>query len=169
MFYFSCQSAVPYDNIASYLHPSQAGGGAVAADHTDPVPPPGMPSGWDDQERILAGELAAFPPEDEPDWEALERLEYSGDGEGPPPVGLPGLVPGEHPGPRSVEYPAAVPGATPGPAASGGPSGPGASGGPAGPGAAGGPAAARSAVPCAAAPDAAGAASGFAIEDQAER
>jgi hypothetical protein len=43
----------------------------VAADPEDPVPPPGVPSDWAEQERILAEEMAAFPAEDEPDWEAL--------------------------------------------------------------------------------------------------
>ena len=38
-----------------------------------------MSSGWDDQDEILAEEQAAFPAEDEPDWEALEDLEYFGD------------------------------------------------------------------------------------------
>ena len=33
------------------------------------------------QDQILAWEMAAFPVEDEPDWEALEYLEYFGDGE----------------------------------------------------------------------------------------
>ncbi|MDX6393600.1 MAG: hypothetical protein QOJ73_4663, partial [Streptosporangiaceae bacterium] len=74
----------------------------------DPVPRRGEPAplpdpGWDDQERILAEVLAAFPAEDEPDWAALEDLEYCGDGgagdAGPWPAGLPGLAAGEEPGP----------------------------------------------------------------------
>jgi hypothetical protein len=58
----------------------------VPASPEDPAPPRGDPAlrprlAWGDQERILAEELAAFPAEDEPDWAALERLEYFGDGD----------------------------------------------------------------------------------------
>jgi hypothetical protein len=95
----------------------------VPAGPGDPVPRRGEPAplpgpGWDDQERILAEMLAAFPAEDEPDWAALEDLEYFGDGdtggEGPWPEGLPDSVP--------AERPAAGPGAPAGPGAAGAPS-----------------------------------------------
>src|ERR1700730_17014342 len=85
----------------------------MPADPRDPVPPRGAPAplpgpGWDDQERILAEEMAAFPAEDEPDWAALEDLEYFGDGdagdEGPWPADLPGPVAADHPGPGPVEH-----------------------------------------------------------------
>ncbi|MDX6389289.1 MAG: hypothetical protein QOJ73_352 [Streptosporangiaceae bacterium] len=78
------------------------------------TPQPGRWADWDGQEDVLAEELAAFPPEDEPDWESLEDAEYSSDASddepwpaGPPggadpgrqpwPPSQPGLHPGGHP------------------------------------------------------------------------
>jgi hypothetical protein len=51
----------------------------------------------EDQDQVLAWEMAAFPAEDEPDWDALEYLEYFGDTqpvEKPWPEDLPAPVPG---------------------------------------------------------------------------
>ena len=95
----------------------------MPAGSQDPVPSPSSPvpgpgPAWEDQERVLAELLEAFPPEDEPDWGAVERLEYFGDGaggEGSWPVDLPGPVPGEHPGSVGDEQPAALGSAAPGP------------------------------------------------------
>jgi hypothetical protein len=54
----------------------------VPTEPGSPLPSPDLPSGpgsLTDQDQVLAMELAAFPAEDEPDWEALERLEYCDD------------------------------------------------------------------------------------------
>lgn len=132
----------------------------MAADPTDPIPPPGMSSAWEDQEQILAEVLAAFPAEDEPDWEALEYLEYLDDGdaggEGPWPEGPPGPVQAEHPGLGQAEH-SAWPGAPAGPGAAGVPATPGPAAPAAAPGAAPG---ASGAVPGAAGPAAGPAAPG---------
>jgi hypothetical protein len=51
----------------------------VPADPRNPILPPGMPSGprsgQEDQDQVLAWEMAAFPAEDEPIWEDQEYLE----------------------------------------------------------------------------------------------
>ena len=48
----------------------------MPADPQDPggTPRPGRWADWDSQEDVLAQELAAFPAEDEPDWEALVSM-----------------------------------------------------------------------------------------------
>jgi hypothetical protein len=65
------------------------------------------------QDQILAWEMAAFPVEDEPDWEALEYLEYFGDGEpddhGATNRGIAAATPGDHHA-TSPGTPAATPG-----------------------------------------------------------
>jgi hypothetical protein len=60
----------------------------VPASPPDPGPAPGTsPGPRETQEQILALEMAAFPGDDEPDWAALEALEYPGAGPG-------GAIPG---------------------------------------------------------------------------
>jgi hypothetical protein len=52
----------------------------VPEDPGDPFPGmPPDPASPADQDQILAWEMAAFPAEEEPDWEALELLEYLDD------------------------------------------------------------------------------------------
>jgi hypothetical protein len=69
-----------------------AGGDPVPASPPGPGPAPGTsPGPRETQEQILALEMAAFPGGDEPDWLALEVLEYSGTGPGD-------QQPGRHPG-----------------------------------------------------------------------
>jgi hypothetical protein len=89
-------------------HPGPSGG----------APVPGRWADWDHQEEVLAQELAAFPAEEEPDWEALEDAEYSGDAsDGEPwPAGLPGGAdPAREPRPAGLLPGGADPGRQPWP------------------------------------------------------
>src|SRR6202035_1311430 len=94
--------------------PGKTGGGQVPADPQHPLPHPGAPASRDarlavheDQDQVLARELAAFPAEGDPIWEDLELLDSlehvpaTGPGPGPGgeprPAGRAGPAPGGHP------------------------------------------------------------------------
>ena len=85
------------------VHSSMAGGDQVPAGPQHPLSPDGTPAPGagpvvpeEDQDQVLAWEMAAFPADDEPAWDELEYLEYFGDGEPgeqPQPADLPGTLP----------------------------------------------------------------------------
>src|SRR3984893_17866854 len=87
----------------------------VPADSQPPDPPRGAPRAdtrsvvhEEDQDQILAWEMAAFPDEEPRTWEVLE---YLANDTGPCPAGLPGLVPGECRTPPGTTR-SAIPGTT---------------------------------------------------------